>query len=69
MSTRLMEHPQYDIEGDEEILIRFRVDGSSLGYVEIVLDLDEVDIFLESLEQARLFARAPQGDSPRSATK
>ena len=62
--TRELKYPEFEIEGDDgELLIRFRIPGSTLGPVEVVLELDRVDRLVVSLEQALAFAGATAGDS------
>lgn len=54
--VRELKHPTVEIEEhDEGYLIRFIVPGSKFGSVEVVLDQDEVDDLMLSLDQAEAF--------------
>ena len=58
MPVRHMEDPDFEIEEcDAGLLVRFRVEGSKLGSVEVELPYASVDQLVESLEQALVFAR------------
>ena len=57
MSTRELKHPTFEIEdADDGLRITFRVSGSTLGPVEVVLSHDEADGLVGSLEEALVFA-------------
>jgi hypothetical protein len=65
--VRELKHPTVEIEDDDGGLrLRFYVPGSKFGAIEVVLDLDEADDFIASLEQAIAFALAglSEGKTP-----
>lgn len=65
MPVRELQHPDFEIADNDEgsLRIRFTVEGSRLGSVEVVLSVDEVDLFVGLLEHARYFVGATSGDS------
>lgn len=60
MPTRRMEGVEFTVEenGDDALLVTFRVPGSKFGPVEISLDHEDAQELSESLAQELVFAEA-----------